>query len=775
MLLGVAGVASHVHAEDGGPAHRPSLPGADAFRSRVVSSGLEYPYEVTWGPDGYLWVTERTGKRVTRIHPVDGSKRTALELPEVHQSAGQDGLLGMALHPELLHGAGKDYVYLAFTYDAAARAAGAEAEPTPFTLARRVELRRYTYDAATQTLGDPHTLIDGLPASNDHNSGRLKIGPDQKLYYTLGDQGNNQFDNKCRPIRAQELPTEEMIAKADWSLYVGKILRLELDGRIPFDNPRLAGVRSHVFSYGHRNAQGIVFGPTGILYAAEHGPKSDDEINVIEAGHNYGWPQVAGFQDDQAYEYANWSASPECTTLPFDDYVVPPSVPIELESAWPGSFEPPIQTFYTVPVDYEFVDPACRGNDYICWPTIAPASLDLYGRHPHGIPGWANSLLTVSLKRGAVLRSALSRNGRAVVGETEELFRTINRYRDLAQAPDGRAFYVVTDTGGQTSGPTEGFTGQLDNPGALLEFAYAPLESTPPPTSDACEPEGCEAPSISEANGRYRFEFGASSAEVDSEHGGRITTFAWRGTNILTGPDVVSAGDAATQNNFGSTFWTSPQSVWSWPPEARIDSDPYAASLADGELTLESQPGPITGFAVEKTFAASERLSIAYTLRNTSAEARAAAPWEISRVPKAGLILFPARFVPLPQSTLSSELRDGIAWIDLSAPPATDAKLFQDGDDGWLAYILGDLAFIKVFDDVPPEAQAPGEAEIEVYVSGSFDYIELEQQGPYTEIPSGARGEPWRVDWLVRPLPAHVRAHVGNAGLVRWVRENVTH
>src|SRR6188508_2973341 len=121
VLLGVAGVASHVHAEDGGPAHRPSLPGADAFRSRVVSSGLEYPYEVTWGPDGYLWVTERTGKRVTRIHPVDGSKRTALELPEVHQSAGQDGLLGMALHPELLHGAGKDYVYLAFTYDAAAR------------------------------------------------------------------------------------------------------------------------------------------------------------------------------------------------------------------------------------------------------------------------------------------------------------------------------------------------------------------------------------------------------------------------------------------------------------------------------------------------------------------------------------------------------------------------------------------------------------------------------------------------------------------------------
>ena len=421
----------------------------------------------------------------------------------MHQSAGQDGLLGMALHPELLAGTGRDYVYLAFTYDASsAPPPGDEADPAP--LDRRVALRRYVYDAASHTLVDPVTLIDGLPASNDHNSGRLKFGPDGKLYYTLGDQGNNQFDNKCEPIRAQELPTEEMIAASDWSLYVGKILRLEPDGSIPRDNPRLDGVRSHIYSYGHRNAQGIVFGPHGRLYAAEHGPKSDDELNVIAAGQNYGWPHVAGYQDDRGYVNANWSAAPDCAALRFDDYIVPASVPWEPESAWTGSFVAPIQTFYTVPPDFEFSDPACAGNDYICWPTIAPASLDLYGQHRNGIPGWANSLLVVSLKRGAVLRSRLRPDGRAVVGETEELFRTINRYRDIAQAPDGRAFYIVTDTSGQTSGPTEGYTAQLDYPGALLEFEYAPAEPVPAAAPPA--PDFCEAPRTSEDQEHFSLE-----------------------------------------------------------------------------------------------------------------------------------------------------------------------------------------------------------------------------------------------------------------------------
>jgi PQQ-dependent dehydrogenase (s-GDH family) len=437
--------------------------GREQFSLRVVATGLAQPWEVTWGPDDHLWVTERTGKRVTRVDPLDGSRSTAVEIDDVYQSSGQDGVLGMALHPELLQGTGNDFVYIAFTYDAGV--AG--------VLDRRTKLTRYEYDALTSTLGDPHDLVVGLPASSDHNSGRLVFGPDAKLYFTIGDQGANQFDNKCLTNRAQELPSREQLELEDWSAYAGKVVRLNLDGSIPDDNPILNGVRSHVYSYGHRNAQGVVFAPDGKLYAAEHGPKSDDEINWIRPGQNYGWPRVAGYRDDQSYAYANWSLAPDCSSLAFDDYVVPDSVPVATESSWPDPFVPPLRTLYTVPEGYDFHDPACAGNYYICWPTVAPASLDIYAHHHRGIPGWANSLLIVSLKRGAVLRAKLARDGTSVA-EPVEVFRTIDRYRDIAVGPDGRTFYVVTDSEGQTSGPTQGYTALLEHPGALLAFTYVP-------------------------------------------------------------------------------------------------------------------------------------------------------------------------------------------------------------------------------------------------------------------------------------------------------------
>ena len=95
----------------------------------------------------------------------------------------------------------------------------------------------------------------------------------------------------------------------DWSSYWGKILRIDLDGGIPSDNPAINGVRSHIYSYGHRNQLGLAFAPGGLLYESEHGPSSDDEVNLILPGRNYGWPHVAGHRDDKAYTYANWSAS----------------------------------------------------------------------------------------------------------------------------------------------------------------------------------------------------------------------------------------------------------------------------------------------------------------------------------------------------------------------------------------------------------------------------------------------------------------------------------
>jgi len=92
--------------------------GPESFVSRVVTTDLAGPWEVAWGPDGFLWITERVGKRITRVNPADGSKIVAVTVDEVHQTLAQDGLLGMALHPDLLKGKGTDYVYVAYTYDA---------------------------------------------------------------------------------------------------------------------------------------------------------------------------------------------------------------------------------------------------------------------------------------------------------------------------------------------------------------------------------------------------------------------------------------------------------------------------------------------------------------------------------------------------------------------------------------------------------------------------------------------------------------------------------
>lgn len=224
------------------------------FTKRVVVDDLASPWEVVWGPDDWLWVTEREGKRVIRIRPNDGMVQAALELEEVSASGSQDGLLGMALHPQLMAGTNEDFVYLAYSYDSAS--------------GRRFKIRRYTYDAASGTLSAALDLLGDLPASSDHNGGRLRVGPDGKLYYTVGDQGANQFDRKCNPNHAQDLPTAAELAAGDFSNYQGKILRLNLDGTVPDDNPELSGVRSHVFSFGHRNPQGLAFDAKGALHSS---------------------------------------------------------------------------------------------------------------------------------------------------------------------------------------------------------------------------------------------------------------------------------------------------------------------------------------------------------------------------------------------------------------------------------------------------------------------------------------------------------------------------
>ena len=269
---------------------------------------------------------------------------------------------------------------------------------------------------------------------------------------------------------------------------MGKSLRLNLDGSIPADNPKLNGVVSHVYTYGHRNMQGIDFGPDGTLYASEQGPKTDDEVNILKPGANYGWPNVAGMKDDKAYEYARWAESSKgCSNLTFSDLAIDPSVPRTPESAFKEPFVEPIATMFTVPTGYNFHDPACRGVDFICWPTVGASSIEYYASKGAGIPGWDKVLLVTTLKRGSLYVLPLSADGKTAAGHFSRYFQSDNRYRDTAVSPDGKTIFIATDQGGQAESLRGGATGRMQDPGAILAFTYTGegtgAPDTPTPTT----------------------------------------------------------------------------------------------------------------------------------------------------------------------------------------------------------------------------------------------------------------------------------------------------
>lgn len=439
-----------------------------AFDMRVLASGLDGPHQMRWGPDNWIWLIERTAGCLSRIDPATGARTLLFTVPDILITPDtQDGLLGLALHPELGKGTGSDFVYLAFSIRADAR--------SPQQTGQEI-IRRYTYDAARNTLTASRDLLTGLPHSNDHQSARLVFGPDRKLYYTIGDQGANQFANWCRPNRAQELPTAAQVAAKDWCSIEGKILRLDLDGGIPPDNPVLNGVRSHVYAYGFRNAQGLAFASDGKLYQAEHGPKTDDEVNLIRVGGNYGWPYVVGYRDDKNYVFADWShpIGVPCPSLTFSNYEIPPQVPTQAESAWTGSFIEPLRTFYTVEPGHNFKDPVCAEGERwnTCWPSRALTAIVVY--ESAGIPSWNHSLLVASLKEGSVFRLGLNAGGTAVWGDPTRHLTTTNRYRDVLVSPDGRTLYIATDSGGPTRGANGAMTFTLANPGSILVFTAKP-------------------------------------------------------------------------------------------------------------------------------------------------------------------------------------------------------------------------------------------------------------------------------------------------------------
>lgn len=456
------------------------------------NKGLSFPWEITYGPDDSLWITEAHRYRIWKIHPFDKGNRILLDLnseatfnyykPPNGYPSPQGGLMGLAIHPKLL--TGSPYVFVALVYDLYgttgtpnnSNCAGS-GSPTNEPCYYKTEILRYTYNLVTHSLSTPVTVMDNLSGSNDHNSGRMKISPvpeadgQYHLYYTIGDQGAGQFNNAFRTNNAQNK-----------DIYEGKVLRLntEPDGDIddgafnqwiPNDNPitnSVSGKVNAIYSFGHRNSQGLVWANIGgnwVLYNSEHGDKSDDEVNIIESGRNYGWPKVAGMCDD------NYNDTDANTN---NDKLANQTIHEEKSFCVANNVKEPIFSFFNV--DGSSV-PSSSASNY-GWPTIAPSSIDFYDKMY--IPGWKNSLLVTSLKLG-MYRLKLKTSGDEIdSSSTPQIIDTIPylhayRIRDIAIAPSGDTIFLAIDSSGSTSGPTGGFSGSqtpTKTPGHILRMVY---------------------------------------------------------------------------------------------------------------------------------------------------------------------------------------------------------------------------------------------------------------------------------------------------------------
>lgn len=222
------------------------------YKVEVIAENLNIPWAIDISDEGKLYFTERIGS-IRVIENGNLNFNPVITLKEPFISRGEGGLMGVVLDPSYLQ---NHYIYVMYSY--------LEDNKVYNKVVRLIENNNEAFI--------DKVILDKIPGGRIHNGGRLKIGPDKKLYITTGDAGI--------PNLAQDLTS-----------LAGKILRVELDGSIPKDNPI---INSSIYSLGHRNPQGLAWNSNNILYEAEHGQAAHDEINIIKAGINYGWPIVQG-------------------------------------------------------------------------------------------------------------------------------------------------------------------------------------------------------------------------------------------------------------------------------------------------------------------------------------------------------------------------------------------------------------------------------------------------------------------------------------------------
>jgi len=345
-------------------------PPVAGVRLVTVAEGLERPWGLAFLPDGAMLVTERPGRlRLVRDGQID--PRPIAGVPAVH-AMGQGGLLDVALHPGF---AQNRLVYLSYAHGAAQ--------------ANRTRLARGVLDLQAHALREVQPIfeVDREKSASAHFGSRILFLPDGTLLLSIGDGGNPPNALDGRPIRENA---------QDRSNHIGKILRLNADGSVPIDNPFVGqpGIRPEIYTWGHRNNQGLAWDPIRrTAWANEHGSQAGDELNRIERGRNYGWPMVT-----HSIEYRSGNR-------------------IGVGQAAPGMTDPAL----------------------VWMTTAAPSGLAVYTGDR--FPAWRGDLFSGSLRAQDLRRIRLDSAG-LVTGE--EVIAVGRRVRDVRQGPDG-LLYLLTD------------------------------------------------------------------------------------------------------------------------------------------------------------------------------------------------------------------------------------------------------------------------------------------------------------------------------------------
>lgn len=252
-----------------------------SFRVETVAEGLEVPWSIVFAPDGRIIFTERPG----RVRVIENGKLRQEPLAKIEdvRAASESGLMSVALHPNF---ADNHFLYLSYAY------AGSDGQ-----LVRVVRFRETGKD-----LTDKKIIIENIPAAPNHAGCRLRFGPDGKLYITTGDSTTKDIAQQLNSLG-------------------GKTLRLNDDGTVPQDNPFVGqqNARPEIWSYGHRNAQGMDWQPdTNLMFQTEHGPSGfdgpggGDEVNIVERGKNYGWPIIHHTETKAGLESPLLEYTPAC-------------------------------------------------------------------------------------------------------------------------------------------------------------------------------------------------------------------------------------------------------------------------------------------------------------------------------------------------------------------------------------------------------------------------------------------------------------------------------